>query len=171
VRDPFARLDHCKGSWLYRQRMHAHVRSTLIAVDAAALEAAGIHTRHLGLDPTHYQPALDELKGRRGYHTQDEVRLSSATPDLAAVLKKFDAEHAHADDEVRFVLDGAGVFDIRDRADRMIRVVVEAGDLIVVPARTHHRFELTDACRIHAIRLFKDAAGWVPEYRTDPPPV
>jgi 1,2-dihydroxy-3-keto-5-methylthiopentene dioxygenase len=149
--------------------MRASYRSDNVAVAVAALEAHGIHARHLGLDPATYQPVLDELKTRRSYITQDEVRMSKDTPNLEAVLKKFDDEHAHADDEVRFILDGEGVFDIRDRSDRLIRVVVEAGDLIVVPAQTNHRFELTPLCRIHAVRLFKDPSGWVPVYRPNPP--
>lgn len=149
--------------------MRAHYRSNNVVVDAAVLDRAGIHHQHLGLDPARYQPALDALKAHSGYGTQDEVQLSSSTPDLAAVMKKFDDEHTHADDEIRFVLDGEGVFDIRDRDDRMIRVVVEAGDLIVVPARVNHRFELSKLCRIRCIRLFKDPAGWVPSYRANPP--
>jgi 1,2-dihydroxy-3-keto-5-methylthiopentene dioxygenase len=150
--------------------MRAQLRSTLAPLSAGDLEAHGIHTRHLGVDPAVFQPVLDELKGRRGYHTQDVIQLSPAMPDLAAVLKKFDDEHAHSEDEVRFLLDGEAVFDIRNRDDRMVRVVVEAGDLIVVPARRPHRFELTALQRVHAIRLFKDKAGWVPEYRPLPPP-
>ena len=149
--------------------MRAHYRSNNAVVDAATLDRAGIHHRHLGLDPASYQPALDALKAQGGYGTQDEVQLSSSTPNLAAVMKKFDDEHTHSDDEIRFVLDGEGVFDIRDRDDRMIRVVVEAGDLIVVPAKVNHRFELSELCRIRCIRLFKDPSGWVPAYRDNPP--
>lgn len=149
--------------------MRAFYRASAVAVPAEALEAHGIHFRHLGLDPAVYQPVLDDLKAKSGYVAQDEVRMSRETPNLEAVLKKFDDEHTHADDEVRFILDGEAVFDVRDRGDRFVRVVVEAGDLIVVPAKTNHRFELTGLCRVHAVRLFKDAAGWVPAYRPNPP--
>jgi 1,2-dihydroxy-3-keto-5-methylthiopentene dioxygenase len=154
----------------YADAMRAHYRSNHAAVDAHTLERHGVHFQHLGLDPATYQPVLDALKSRSGYVTQDEVQLSKATPNLDVVMKKFDDEHTHADDEIRFVLAGEGVFDIRDHEDRMIRVVVEAGDLIVVPAGVNHRFELTAQCHIHCVRLFKDEAGWVPQYRHDPPP-
>jgi 1,2-dihydroxy-3-keto-5-methylthiopentene dioxygenase len=150
--------------------MHVSWRTLGEVLDSTVLAREGIHAEHLGLDPARYQPVLDELKGQRGYITQDEVRLSPDTPQLAVVMKKFDDEHIHDDDEVRFVLDGAGVFDIRSTSDRWLRVVVEAGDLIVVPARRHHRFELTSLSRIHCVRLFKDASGWVPHYRDAPPP-
>jgi 1,2-dihydroxy-3-keto-5-methylthiopentene dioxygenase len=46
-----------------------------------------------------------------------------------------------------------------------MRVVVEAGDLIVVPAGRNHRFLLTDRKHIRCVRLFKDTSGWVPNYR------
>lgn len=64
------------------------------------------------------------------------------------------------------MLEGDGIFDIRSRDDRWMRVVVEVGDLIVVPAKRHHRFLLTDKKDIRCVRLFKDASGWVPHYRT-----
>jgi 1,2-dihydroxy-3-keto-5-methylthiopentene dioxygenase len=150
--------------------MRATYRSTNAPVDTAVLEGNGIFYRHLGTDPVLYQPVLDDLKGKRGYGTQDEVSLSPATPNLDVVLKKFDDEHTHDDDEVRFVLEGAGVFDIRASDDRWLRIVVEPGDLIVVPAGKNHRFELTEQQHIHCVRLFKDPAGWVPRYRPSSPP-
>jgi len=150
--------------------MRVTYRTSGAAADPALLEDEGIHHRFLGLEPAVFQPVLDELKGRRGYITQDEVRLSPSTPNLDVVMKKFDDEHIHDDDEVRFVLDGEGVFDIRTKGDRWLRVVVEPGDLLVVPAGRHHRFELTSSSNIHCVRLFKDPAGWVPRYRDAPPP-
>jgi 1,2-dihydroxy-3-keto-5-methylthiopentene dioxygenase len=136
------------------------------AIDAHGLEANGIVYRRLALEGGGFQPALDELRQRRGYVTQDEVALSSQTPNFDAVCAKFADEHLHEDDEVRFVLEGEGVFEIRSNDDRWMRVVVEPGDLIVVPKGKYHRFTLTEQQRIRCVRLFKDAAGWVPVYRT-----
>ena len=134
-------------------------------IDAGVLEANGILYRDLGRDPDRYQPALDELRDRRGYVTQDEVALAPETPNLDAICAKFADEHHHDDDEVRFVLDGEGIFDIRSTDDRWMRVVVEPGDLIVVPKGKHHRFLLTEAKHIRCARLFKDTSGWTPIYR------
>jgi 1,2-dihydroxy-3-keto-5-methylthiopentene dioxygenase len=86
-------------------------------------------------------------------------------PNLQMVCDKFKDEHLHRDDEVRFVLSGAGIFDIRAADGRWMRLEVEASDLIVVPADLYHRFFLTERQEIRCVRLFKDAAGWVPEYR------
>ena len=135
------------------------------AIDAGGLEANGIFYRQVGLDAERYQATLDDLRQHRGYVTQDEVALSEQTPSFEAICAKFAGEHLHEDDEVRFVLEGEGIFDIRSNDDRWMRVVVEPGDLIVVPKGKYHRFTLTERKQIRCVRLFKDPAGWAPVYR------
>jgi 1,2-dihydroxy-3-keto-5-methylthiopentene dioxygenase len=129
------------------------------------LAAEGILYERLSTEPAGYQPTMDVLKTERGYVEQDVVELRPTTPNLEAICAKFDGEHLHDEDEVRFVLEGEGVFDIRSRGDRWMRVVVEEGDLIVVPAKRWHRFELTEQKTIRCVRLFQDTSGWVPHYR------
>ena len=68
------------------------------------------------------------------------------------------------------MLEGEGIFDIRSRDDRWMRVKVEEGDLIVVPAKRYHRFELTETKTIRCVRLFQDQSGWVPVYRQEAAP-
>ena len=150
--------------------MHAHYlddhnltgRPDLTAERLAGL---GITYAAFPTEPAVYQAPLDELKVRNGYVQQDIVELAPTTPNLDTICAKFIEEHTHDDDEVRFVLSGEGIFDIRDDQDRWMRVQVCAGDLIVVPAGRNHRFLLTEAKHIRCVRLFKDAAGWVPNYR------
>jgi 1,2-dihydroxy-3-keto-5-methylthiopentene dioxygenase len=143
--------------------MHLSWLDSDAAISEAELERAGVHYERLPLDD--YQGALERLKAARGYVTQDIVELHPEMPNLQAVCDKFKPEHLHRDDEVRFVLEGEGIFDIRAQDGRWMRVQVEAGDLIVVPADLYHRFFLTDRQQIRCVRLFKDASGWVPEYR------
>ncbi len=129
------------------------------------LRTQGVHFEQLSTDPAHYQGPIDVLKKDKGYVEQDEVALSPALPNLDEICAKFIDEHLHDEDEVRFVLEGEGIFDIRSEDDRWMRVKVEKGDLIVVPAERHHRFMLTDEKTIRCVRLFKDQSGWVPHYR------
>ena len=135
------------------------------ALDVERLQASGVHYERLPTEADGYQGALDKLKRDNGYVEQDVVALRPDMDNLPEICAKFAPEHLHTDDEVRFVLEGAGIFDIRDADDRWMRIVVEAGDLIVVPADRHHRFFLTEDNSIRCVRLFKDASGWVPHYR------
>ncbi len=135
------------------------------AIAEATLHDHGVFYKLLATDPASYQTPLDELKADRGYIEQDEVALRPDNPKLDEICAKFIDEHYHDDDEVRFVLEGDGIFDIRSTDDRWMRVVVEVGDLIVVPAKRHHRFLLGDGKNIRCVRLFKDTSGWVPHYR------
>ncbi|MEM7436586.1 MAG: cupin domain-containing protein [Myxococcota bacterium] len=134
-------------------------------LDEQELAKEGVLYRALPLENAAYQPSLDRLKADEGYITQDVIELRPDTPGLDELCAKFDAEHWHEEDEVRFILEGAGVFDIRSRDDRWMRVIIEPGDLIVVPAERHHRFELTEARTMRCVRLFQDESGWVPHYR------
>ncbi len=134
-------------------------------LDVEHLRRNGITYEQLELADDAYQAKLEAFKRERGYIEQDVVALAPTTENLEAICAKFSPEHLHTDDEVRFVLEGAGIFDIRDGHDRWMRVTVEAGDLIVVPKDRYHRFFLTDSQQIRCVRLFQDSAGWVPHYR------
>lgn len=118
-----------------------------------------------------YSPEIERLKERGGYVTADVISVTPETPGLDAMLAKFSREHTHAEDEVRFILAGRGLFYIHvpeaEPDSRVFAIQVEAGDLINVPARTRHWFDLCEERRIRAIRLFIDPAGWAPDYLED----
>ncbi|MCA9716745.1 MAG: cupin domain-containing protein [Myxococcales bacterium] len=140
------------------------------AADEAAptttdLARVDVFYERLEVEDERFQPAVDRIKQARGYVTQDIIELHPETPNLDGICAKFKDEHLHTDDEVRLVLDGEGIFDIRGADDRWIRVQVERGDLLIVPAQLYHRFFLTERKHIRCVRLFKDASGWTPHYR------
>lgn len=145
--------------------MKAHYLEEGESIDAATLRDNGVYYAALPTDESGYRMAVDALKGERGYVEEDIVELSPQTPGLDELCAKFVDEHYHDDDEVRFVLEGDGIFDIRSDDDRWMRVEVGRGDLIVVPRMRHHRFMLTESKAIRCVRLFKDRSGWVPHYR------
>ena len=80
------------------------------------------------------------------------------------MLNRFNSEHWHDEDEVRFIIEGRGVFHVHPPGQPVFAVEVGPGDLIRVPAGTHHWFDLCADRRIRAIRLFQDPAGWAPHY-------
>ena len=111
-----------------------------------------------------YAPQIDLLKARGGYVTADVVDVNPQTPGLDAMLARFNTEHWHDEDEIRFIIAGRGVFHVHPKEGSVIAIEVGAGDLIRVPLGTHHWFDLCSDRRIRAIRLFQDPAGWTPHY-------
>ncbi len=111
-----------------------------------------------------YAGEIDVLKQRGGYVTADVINVTPDTPNLDTMLAKFNKEHTHADDEVRFIVKGRGIFHIHPSAGEVFSIELAAGEFINVPAGTRHWFDLCGDRTIRAIRLFKDMSGWTPVY-------
>ncbi len=94
-----------------------------------------------------------------GYHRMDLAVLHPATAGLQAALQRFDQPHTHADDEVRYILDGEGIFGFLDAQGQERVVTVRAGDYLRVPAGVEHRFTLTAARRIKACACLRTRPG------------
>jgi 1,2-dihydroxy-3-keto-5-methylthiopentene dioxygenase len=111
-----------------------------------------------------YEEQIAELKRRGGYVTADVIDVKPDTPGLDTMLAKFNIEHRHDEDEVRYIIAGRGLFHIHPANGPVVAIEVEAGDLIRVPKGTLHWFDLCSDRRIRAIRLFQDVTGWTPHY-------
>jgi 1,2-dihydroxy-3-keto-5-methylthiopentene dioxygenase len=127
--------------------------SRAVAVDAPAKEVLEA-----------YADEIMKLKAVGGYVTADVIDVNPNTPGLEAMLAKFNREHWHDEDEVRFIIRGRGLFHIHPSEGPVLAIEVEAGDLIRVPRGTLHWFNLCESREIRAIRLFQDPAGWAPNY-------
>jgi 1,2-dihydroxy-3-keto-5-methylthiopentene dioxygenase len=110
-----------------------------------------------------YADEIDEMKRRGGYVTADVIDVNPTTPNLEAMLARFDKEHTHDEDEVRFILSGRGIFFLH-LDQKVVSVEVGPGDMLRVPRGTAHWFTLCEDRRIRAIRWFQATSGWTPLY-------
>lgn len=115
-----------------------------------------------GCEADAHKGELGRVRRERGYKNNDIITVSpEKLPNFDAKIKAFFEEHLHEDEEIRFTLEGQGYFDVRsDRDAKWIRILVKAGDMIVLPAGLYHRFTLDTTNYIKVIRLFQDAPRW-----------
>src|SRR6476619_6157691 len=106
-----------------------------------------------------YSREIAALKARGGYVTADVIDVKPDTPNLDMMLAKFSREHWHDEDEVRFIIEGRGLFHVHPPAGPVFAIEVEYGDLIRVPRGTPLWFDSFVNRRIRAIRLFQDSVG------------
>jgi len=111
-----------------------------------------------------YSQEIEKVKAAGGVLTADVINVNPNTPNLDAMLSKFNKEHTHSEDEVRFTVEGKGVFHLHPEGGPVFSVTVESGDMINVPCGMKHWFNLCDDRRIRCIRFFEDVTGWTPEY-------
>lgn len=129
-----------------------------------------IGVEHWYFDPTNFRcdPRFEKLKRDRGYSYEDEIQVSpSSLENYEIKIRSFFEEHIHTDEEIRYVLEGSGYFDVRDLSDRWIRIEVTKGDMIVLPAGIYHRFTLDRNNYIKALRLFVGEPIWTPYPRSN----
>ncbi|MEM7502538.1 MAG: cupin domain-containing protein [Pseudomonadota bacterium] len=146
---------------------HAAIASTLASVGVTferweASEAVSASNSHDAI-LTAYRQDIDRLIAANGYQTVDVVALTEDHPDKAEMRQKFLAEHTHSEDEVRFFVDGQGLFTLHIDSN-VYEVLCEKGDLISVPANTPHWFDMGPNPRFVAIRLFNNPEGWVAKF-------
>ncbi|ODQ51932.1 Acireductone dioxygenase [Saitoella complicata NRRL Y-17804] len=127
----------------------------------------------LGVLAWHFEG--DSLEGveavakERDYKNRDTVTISpTSLGDLyESKIRTFFDEHLHEDEEIRYILDGEGYFDVRSKNDEWIRLHMVKGDLAVLPAGIYHRFTPAMSNYTKALRLFKDEPKWTPVSRAE----
>jgi 1,2-dihydroxy-3-keto-5-methylthiopentene dioxygenase len=134
------------------ERWQASERLPRDVTDAAVMQA--------------YRADIERLKAECGYQAVDVVRCLPDNPNREELRRKFLDEHVHEEDEVRFFVEGAGIFYLR-AAGKVHALLCERGDLLGVPAGTRHWFDMGPEPRFTAIRLFTNPAGWVARFTGD----
>jgi 1,2-dihydroxy-3-keto-5-methylthiopentene dioxygenase len=114
-----------------------------------------------------YADDIARVQARGSYPTVDAIRMTPDHPDRQALRQKFLAEHTHGEDEVRFFVEGRGLFCLHI-GDEVLQILCEAADFLSVPAGTKHWFDMGEAPHFSAIRFFDNPQGWVADFTGDP---
>lgn len=113
-----------------------------------------------------YASDIKRLKDENGYQSVDVIRLSSDHPQKDELRNKFLSEHTHSEDEVRFFVEGAGIFYLRVDS-KVYMTLCERGDLMSVPTGTKHWFDMGPQPHLTCIRMFTSKEGWVADFTGD----
>ncbi|MFN9548245.1 MAG: 1,2-dihydroxy-3-keto-5-methylthiopentene dioxygenase [Cyanobacteriota bacterium] len=116
---------------------------------------------------TAYEPEIARVRRTGRYPTVDAIRLRPDHPDRDALRHKFLSEHTHSEDEVRFFVEGRGLFCLHI-GEEVLQVLCETNDFLRVPAGTKHWFDMGSAPCFTAIRFFDNPEGWLARFTGDP---
>lgn len=114
-----------------------------------------------------YAPEIARVQASGTYPTVDAIRLTPEHPDSASLRQRFLSEHVHSEDEVRFFVEGRGLFCLHI-GEEVLQMLCEADDFLRVPAGTKHWFDMGRAPHFTAIRFFDNPEGWVAQFTGDP---
>ena len=64
-------------------------------------------------------------------------------------VRMFFNEHLHEDEEIRYILDGSGFFDVRNGSDEWVRIRVEKDDLIILPSGIAPLYAMSSPLGVH----------------------
>lgn len=107
-----------------------------------------------------YRDDVDRLSKAYGFQSVDVVSLRPDHPQKDEFRAKFLNEHTHDDFEVRFFVDGQGMFYLH-AAGHVYAMLCTQGDLISVPAGVTHWFDMGASPSFKCIRFFTTPEGWV----------
>jgi 1,2-dihydroxy-3-keto-5-methylthiopentene dioxygenase len=111
-----------------------------------------------------YEHELGPYMKKHGYVNADVINVHKDTPNIEAIRAKFLSEHTHAEDEVRFFVDGEGEFFFHLKNGEVFSLLCQKGDFISVPKGYTHWFDLAPKYHVKAIRVFMTPDGWVANY-------
>jgi len=114
-----------------------------------------------------YDSEIARVQRGGGYATVDAIRMTPNHPDRVTLRQKFLAEHTHSEDEVRFFVEGRGLFCLHI-GNNVLQLVCEQNDWISVPAGTRHWFDMGATPQFCALRFFNNSEGWVADFTGDP---
>ena len=114
-----------------------------------------------------YAEDIQRLQKENGFQSVDVLRMSPDNPQKAQLRQKFLNEHTHDEPEVRFFVEGSGIFFLHV-GTQVYEVLCEQGDLISVPENYRHWFDMGAEPLFTAIRFFTRTEGWVAHFTDNP---
>lgn len=152
------------GAALLDTRDQEEIARTLAAIGVGFEQWQAAHPVAAGAAPEEvmaaYRADIDRISAARGFKSVDVVSISPDHPHRAEMRAKFLDEHFHKEDEVRFFVEGSGLFTLHV-ADLVYEITCEKNDLISVPDSTTHWFDMGPEPSFVAIRFFTEPDGWV----------
>ena len=107
-----------------------------------------------------YADDVARLSAEYGFKSVDVVSLRPDHPHKETMRAKFLSEHTHDDFEIRFFVDGQGMFYLHVDG-KVYAVRCTQGDLISVPSGVTHWFDMGAQPSFKCIRFFTVPEGWV----------
>jgi 1,2-dihydroxy-3-keto-5-methylthiopentene dioxygenase len=107
-----------------------------------------------------YKTDIDRITAEHGFTTVDVISIAPDNPNRDELRKKFLDEHFHKEDEVRFFVDGSGLFTLHVDG-KVYEIECVKNDLIAVPDGAPHWFDMGPEPRFVAIRFFEQPDGWI----------
>ncbi|KAI1694445.1 ARD/ARD' family domain-containing protein [Ditylenchus destructor] len=130
------------------------------------LRRFGVFISHVPV--TDLESGLDKICEEGGYKWRDQIVVNRTDlENYEERVKDFWNEHFHPDKEVRYLASGSGYFDVRNEKEEWVRMLLEPGDLMVLPGGIYHRFSPTMEEACHVIRLYSEVPTWTRFYRSE----
>lgn len=113
-----------------------------------------------------YQNEIDRIMRDFNFGSVDVIHMTPQHPEKIQLREKFLREHVHSEDEVRFFIEGGGLFCLHIE-NKIYAVKCEKQDFISVPTGVKHWFDAGEHPKFSVIRFFTHKEGWIAHYTGD----
>ncbi|ERE63924.1 spermine synthase-like protein [Cricetulus griseus] len=124
------------------------------------LRTLGVLYWKLAADKYENDAELEKIRKERNDSWMEIITICKHTlPNYEEKIKMFFEGHLHLDEEIRYILESRGYFDVRDKNDKWIQISMEKEDTITLPAGIYHCFTLGENY-MKTMRLFVGEPVW-----------